>query len=170
MNIVKAKPARDNTVGVLFVCLGNICRSPSAEGIFGHIAEQAGLAHLIQVDSAGTAAYHVGSAPDLRSQNAAKRRGVNIANQKARKVTVGDFKRFDYVLAMDRDNYANLLRICPPEQKHRLRLFLSFAPHLDCEDVPDPYYGGPNGFEIVLDLIEAASCGLLEHIQTNNFQ
>ncbi len=153
---------------VLFVCMGNICRSPTAEGVFRHLVEGEGLGGQIMVDSAGTHAYHVGEPPDRRAQAAARRRGVDLSRQRARKAKSGDFKQFDYVLAMDRDNHAELAAICPPGEEHRLKLFLDFAPELDTGDVPDPYYGGGRGFEVVLDMVEKASQGLLDHIRQNH--
>ena len=154
-------------VNVVFVCLGNICRSPTAEGVFRAIVERHGLGQRIGVDSAGTGAYHTGEPPDSRSQAAARRRGYDLTAIRARKVTAEDFKRFDYVLAMDRENHAALSRICPPGEEHRLTLFLDYAPRLGQRDVPDPYYGAGDGFELVLDLIEAASEGLLADIREN---
>ena len=152
-------------VKVLFVCLGNICRSPTAEGVFRTLVEREGLADAIGIDSAGTGAYHVGEAPDPRTQQAAKTRGFDLSRQRARQAVGADFNRFDYVLAMDRDNFRNLQRICPPGYTGHLGLFLEFAPRLGATDVPDPYYGGPNGFETVLDMVEEAARGLLDHIR-----
>ena len=152
-------------VAVLFVCLGNICRSPTAEGVFRAHCERAGLADRIQVDSAGTAAYHAGQPPDRRAQAAALLRGIDLSMQRARQVTADDFLRFDYLLAMDRDNLANLKRLCPPAQAGRLRLFLEFAHGAPALEVPDPYYGDGEGFEEVLDLVDAASAGLLAELE-----
>jgi protein-tyrosine phosphatase len=152
-------------VKVLFVCTGNICRSPTAEGVFRAVVAREGLTARIGVDSAGTHAYHVGEPPDRRSSEAARRRGVELKDQRARQVARSDFAEFDLVLAMDRGHYAHLARLCPPGGDSRLRLFLSFAPHLGIDDVPDPYYGAGDGFERVLDMIEAGSEGLLEHIR-----
>ena len=152
-------------VNVLFVCMGNICRSPTAEGVFLKRLDDAGLSHLVAVDSAGTHAYHIGEPPDPRAQRTAANRGVDLSGLRARKARAEDFSRFDYVLAMDRDNYMHLQGICPPGEEHKLNLFLNFAPHLETDEVPDPYYGGPTGFERVLDMIEAASEGLLEDIR-----
>jgi protein-tyrosine phosphatase len=152
-------------VNVLFVCMGNICRSPTAEGVFAKRLEEAGLAHMVAVDSAGTHAYHVGDPPDPRAQRTAAKRGIDLSGLRARRAQPEDFSRFDYVLAMDRDNFLHLQEICPPGEEHKLNLFLSYAPHLDRDEVPDPYYGGPTGFERVLDMIEAASEGLLEDIR-----
>ncbi len=153
------------SVRVLFVCLGNICRSPTAEGVFRHLVEQEGLAGKIDIDSAGTAAYHVGEPPDRRSQASALRRGIDMSHQRARQAKRVDFERFDYVLAMDDENLRNLQALCPDPKTHNPGLFLSFAPKAGRSDVPDPYYGGGNGFELVLDLIEEASQGLLAHIR-----
>ena len=146
---------------VLFVCMGNICRSPTAEGVARALAERAGLADRFEFDSAGTHDYHIGKAPDRRSQQAAAMRGYDLSTLRARQVSVADFQRFDLVLAMDDDNLALLRRACPPELRHRLGLFLDYAPELGRREVPDPYYGGENGFQEVLDLIEAAARGLL---------
>mgnify|MGYP002278820803 CR=1 FL=1 len=145
--------------------MGNICRSPSAEGVFRRLVEDEGLSGAITIDSAGTHSYHVGGPPDERAQEAALRRGIDLSAQRARQAQSSDFSRFDYILAMDRDNYDDLARLCPPGEEDRLKLFLDFAPHLKRSDVPDPYYGGNRGFEAVLDLIEAASAGLLAHIR-----
>lgn len=152
-------------VKVLFVCMGNICRSPTAEGVFTEQVKKAQLEHLIEIDSAGTHAYHVGEGPDSRSQKTALKRGVNLSGIRARRVESADFENFDYVLAMDRDNYQGLEAICPSGAEYKLQLFLSFAPNLEYDEVPDPYYGGPTGFEQVLDMIEEASEGLLQEIQ-----
>jgi len=152
-------------VKVLFVCMGNIFRSPTAEGVFAAQVKKAQLDHFIEIDSAGTHAYHVGEGPDARAQKTALKRGVNLSALSARRVNSADFERFDYVLAMDRDNYQGLEVICPPGSEHKLHLFLSFAPNLEYDEVPDPYYGGATGFERVLDMIEEASEGLLTEIR-----
>lgn len=152
-------------VSVLFVCLGNICRSPTAEGMFRSHCARAGLADSIQIDSAGTGAYHLGSPPDARAQAAARKRGIDLSNQRARQVTHDDFASFDYVLAMDRDNLSALMQRCPPEYRQRLSLFLAFAEDLAVREVPDPYYGDDDGFETVLDLVDAASAGLIADIR-----
>lgn len=157
-----------NKVHVLFVCLGNICRSPTAHGVFAHLVDQEGLSTRIRVDSAGTHAYHVDEPPDPRAQAAAARRGVDLSTLRARKAIVDDFHKFDYVVAMDRSNFEHLIQLCPAGQEDKLRLFLSFAPELGEEDVPDPYYGGTAGFERVLDLIESASRGLLAEIRNRH--
>jgi protein-tyrosine phosphatase len=150
---------------VLFVCMGNICRSPTAEGVFRKLLSERAPELDVQVDSAGTHAYHVGEPPDPRAQRAAERRGVDLSSQRARRVTEQDFAHFELVLAMDELNHATLLETCPPEYRGRVRLLLDFAPHLQRSDVPDPYYGGSNGFEHVLDLVEEAATGLLEHLR-----
>lgn len=155
-------------IKVLFVCMGNICRSPLAHGRFQHLVQVDGLAGRISVDSAGTHAYHVGEPPDLRSQQTALRRGIDISGQRARKVEPTDFEEFDYILAMDRDNLVILQSLAPPGQSHKIHLFLDFAPELNESEVPDPYYGGQAGFERVYDLVDAASLGLLEEIRTRH--
>ena len=152
-------------IKVLFVCMGNICRSPTAEGVFRHTTEHQQLAHLFTIDSAGTHAFHIGDAPDLRAQKAARDRGIDLSQQRARKFIVGDFHDYGYVLAMDDDNYSILKRACPAEQDHKIRYFLEFAPHLSSVEVPDPYYGGTYGFERVLDMVEAASLGFIEDLK-----
>lgn len=150
---------------VLFVCMGNICRSPTAAGVFAKRLREAAPELAVDVDSAGTHAYHVGEAPDARARRAAERRGVDLGGQRARRVLVEDFERFDLILAMDQLNHAVLVDLCPPERRERIRLFLEFAPQLGRSDVPDPYYGGGKGFEYVLDLVEEASTGLIEHLR-----
>ena len=152
-------------VKVLFVCLGNICRSPTAEGVFRSLVEKEGLGDRIAIDSAGTGAWHVGSQPDRRAQAAARKRGIDLSGQRARQAKSGDFRKFDYVLAMDDDNLGELSGLCPPGEEHRLHMFLDFAPDLGRRHVPDPYHGGDGGFEAVLDMIEAASAGLLADIR-----
>ncbi len=150
---------------VLFVCLGNICRSPTAEAVFRKQVEDAGLSDFIQVDSAGTGDWHVGSGPDRRAIQKAALRGYDLASLRARQVDARDFQRFDYVLAMDRSNLSNLKSFRADERGTEPRLFLEFASAFDALEVPDPYYGGDEGFEEVLDLIEDASRGLLHDIQ-----
>lgn len=152
-------------VSVLFVCLGNICRSPTAEGVFRHILREEGMDGQILTDSAGTHAYHVGEPPDRRAQATAQGRGIDLSDLRARKALAEDFARFDYVLAMDSENYENLTAICPPEHSDKLKMFLDFAPQLNRREVPDPYYGGAQGFEQVFDMVEHASRGLLEDIR-----
>ena len=153
-------------VKVIFVCMGNICRSPMAEGVFRRMLEGVGLAEQVYVDSAGTHSYHIGAPPDTRSQATALRRGVDLRNIRARQVTESDLVEFDYVLAMDRDNFEHLLALCQtPELQRRVQLFLDFAPDLPEREVPDPYYGGSGGFERVMDLVEEAAQGLLIQIR-----
>ena len=149
-------------VNVLFVCLGNICRSPTAEGVFRDLVEREGLSDKIHTDSAGTHAYHIGEPPDSRAQDEAKRRGIDISGLRGRQARAADFKDFDYVLAMDRSNHQNLLSICPLDMEERLGMFLDFAPDVDRREVPDPYYEG--GFDSVYDMIEQAAQGLLADI------
>ncbi len=154
------------SVRVLFVCLGNICRSPTAEGVFRKLAEEEGLIEYIEIDSAGTHAYHIGKPPDQRAQAAARRRGIDLSGLRGRQAVAGDFERFDYILAMDSENHENLLAICPAGMEEKIRLFLDFAPQRPERDVPDPYYGGPAGFDRVLDMVEEAARGLLAEIRT----
>ena len=153
-------------VRVLFICMGNICRSPVAEGVFRRMLEGAGLSNKVYVDSAGTHSYHIGAPPDTRSQVTALRRGIDLRGLRARQVTVTDFAEFDYLLAMDRDNFEHLLALCQDaELRRRIQLLMDFAPDLPEREVPDPYYGGPTGFDRVMDLIEEASEGLLVHLR-----
>jgi protein-tyrosine phosphatase len=155
-------------VSVLFVCMGNICRSPTAEGVFRHVVNERNLHDVIKVDSAGTHAYHIGDSPDSRSQVTAKSRGVDLSAQRARKVEANDFERFDYVIAMDRSNYENLKVLANPDQQSRLHLFMDFTNTWDNAEVPDPYYGGGDGFTNVFDMVQSASEGLLENIIKND--
>lgn len=150
---------------VLFVCTGNICRSPTAEGVFRRLVEEAKLSHLIETDSAGTHGYHVGEAPDPRSQFAAGRRGYDLCKLRARKIDRLDFAKFNLIVAMDRDHFELLSRLAPPSHAHKLRMMMSYAPHTRHEEVPDPYYGGPEGFELVLDLLEEAARRLLDELR-----
>jgi protein-tyrosine phosphatase len=152
-------------VKVLFVCLGNICRSPTAEGVVRVLAKREAPELALEVDSAGTAGYHVGEPPDARTRAAARRRGYDLEQLRARVVEPQDFERFDLLLAMDEENLRVLRRRAPPQAQTRLRLFLEFAPEQDMREVPDPYYGGANGFEEVLDLVEVAARGLLRHLR-----
>ncbi|WP_205619067.1 low molecular weight protein-tyrosine-phosphatase [Halomonas halocynthiae] len=147
-------------IRVLFVCLGNICRSPTAEGVFRQQLRESGLTERVEVDFCGVAGWHQGKAPDPRAQAAAAERGVDISGLRARQLNVGDFERFDYVLAMDHDNLAAIHGMCPEGSQVQKTLFLTYAGQSDMS-VPDPYYGGDEGFEEVLDLIEAASRGLI---------
>ncbi len=148
-------------VRVLMVCLGNICRSPTAQGVLEKLAAEAGLADRIQVDSAGTGDWHVGRPPDERAQEHALRRGVDLSAQRARQLTPRDFARFDLVLVMDAANERAARAICPPAQARKLRRLTEFCSHHVVSEVPDPYHGGDAGFEAVLDLVEDACAGLL---------
>lgn len=152
-------------VSVLFVCMGNICRSPTAEGVFRHIVQEEGHDDWVVTDSAGTHAYHVGEQPDRRAQQTALGRGIDLSDLRARKATSNDFEKFDYVLAMDNDNYQILHRLSPSGAKNKLKLFLDFSNEYNESEVPDPYYGGDQGFEHVFDLVESASHGLLADIK-----
>ncbi len=155
-------------VSVLFVCMGNICRSPTAEGVFRHHVQQAGLGDQITIASAGTHGYHIGVAPDPRSQAAAAKRKYDLSAQRARLVNAKDIEQFDYVLAMDRENLEGLQRMAASAQRDKPRLFLEYAHSNDVLEVPDPYCGEGDGFEVVLDLIEDASRGLLADIQARH--
>ncbi len=152
-------------IRVLFVCMGNICRSPTAHGVFRELVRREGLEDRIVIDSAGTHAYHVGNPPDRRAQATALARGIELSDLRARQVEERDFEHFDYILAMDEDNLAILQSQCPPQHAHKVRLFLEFAPQRYEREVPDPYYGGPQGFEHVFDLVEEAAEGLLAHVR-----
>jgi protein-tyrosine phosphatase len=152
-------------IRILMVCMGNICRSPTAEGVVRAHIEKAGLGHAVELDSAGTHGYHVGEPPDGRTRKAAAKRGYDLSKLRARRVKDADFLRFDLILAMDRDNLTLLRQACPADQQHRLGLFLDHAREIDDDEVPDPYYGGPEGFERVLDLVEAGAVGLIETIR-----
>ncbi len=149
---------------VLFICMGNICRSPTAEGVFRRLVAERAPGLDIEIESAGTHDYHVGDPPDRRAIAAAARRGIDISSLRARAVEQADFARFDLLIAMDRLNREVLLDRSPHQYRDRVRLFLEFAPAIDEDDVPDPYYGGPVGFERVLDLAEEASIGLLDEL------
>jgi protein-tyrosine phosphatase len=158
-----SKPIR-----VLFVCMGNICRSPTAEAVFRAQVEKSGLEGHIFIDSAGTHDYHIGDPPDQRAQRAAELRGYDMSALRGRQVEVADFESFDYVLAMDHANLSILRALCPSAMHERLGLFLEYARlHVERE-VPDPYYGGEAGFERVLDMVEDAASGLLEHIRARH--
>ncbi|WP_341504052.1 low molecular weight protein-tyrosine-phosphatase [Gallaecimonas sp. GXIMD4217] len=147
---------------ILFCCMGNICRSPTAEAVFRKRMQLQGIS--LELESAGTIDYHAGEGPDRRARLAGERRGYDFSNILARQVCSEDFVRFDLILAMDRQNYADLMSRCPQRHRHKLRLFMSFAPETGFDEVPDPYYGGEGGFEQVLDLIEAASDGVLKSL------
>jgi len=154
-----------NKFGVLFVCTGNICRSPTAEAIFQKLAADAGIAESVTADSAGTHGYHVGEPPDPRAQEAAAKRGYDLSALRARRFEQADFQRFDLILAMDRDHYSILSNMARHSGGHKLKLMMSYARRFADEEVPDPYYGGPQGFERVLDMLEDAARGLLESLR-----
>lgn len=156
-------------VKVLFCCMGNICRSPTAQGVFQALVEKEGLQDLIEVDSAGTHAYHVGEPPDQRAQETAQKRGFDLSDQRARRAVADDFLLFDYVVAMDQDNYHALYAICPEGMEEKIQLLMDYAPSFRTREVPDPYYGGPSGFEQVFDMVEAAAAGLLEALKQRHF-
>jgi protein-tyrosine phosphatase len=152
-------------IKVLFVCMGNICRSPTAEGVFTHLIEQKNLRDFFEIDSAGTHAYHIDEAPDLRSQKAARDRGIELSHLRARQVTYGDFEDFDYLLVMDDANYEMLINKCPQPYQNKIQYLLDYATKLNFREVPDPYYGGQFGFEKVLDMVEDAAVGFLAALQ-----
>jgi len=156
--------ANHKPIKILFVCMGNICRSPTAEGVFNKVIADLGTADRFLVDSAGTHAYHVGESPDSRAQQTAHSRGVNLSEIRARKVAPSDFEHFDYILAMDNDNYHILVAASPNEYHHKIKLFLEYAPDQSENDVPDPYYGGQHGFSHVFDLVEDASRGFYHSV------
>lgn len=155
----------EKRVKVLFVCMGNLCRSPMAEGVFKHYVAQAGLQDLIASDSAGTHDYHVGDPPDARALRASERRGYDLSALRGRQVSRGDFGEFDYLLAMDEANLRALERLCPSQHAHKLKLLMEFSIGPALREVPDPYYGGEPSFERVLDLVEQAAQGLLDHLR-----
>ncbi|MBK5914782.1 low molecular weight protein-tyrosine-phosphatase [Rhodocyclus purpureus] len=152
-------------IKVLFVCMGNICRSPTAEGVFRKLLRREGLEAVIEVDSAGTHGYHVGEAPDARTQRAAALRGYDLSSMRARKVAPQDLDYFDLVLAMDRSNLAALQRLCPPEKLDRLGLLMQHSRNFADEDVPDPFYGLGHDFDVVIDMVEDAGEGLLAKLR-----
>jgi protein-tyrosine phosphatase len=150
---------------ILFVCLGNICRSPTAHGVLLKKAELAGLKDQIEVDSCGTGSWHIGQPPDERTVEAAEARGYDLSELRARRLNASDYKNFDYILAMDTRNLADVIKNAPSDYSGKIKLFLDYAPHFNMTEVPDPYYGGQDGFERVLELIEAACDGLLDEIK-----
>lgn len=157
-------------VSVLFVCMGNICRSPTAEGVFRKVVADAGMSEWVRIESAGTHAFHSGAAPDHRAQAAAERRGVVLHGIRARRVSDEDFEIFDYILVMDKDNLEELRQRVPEGHRRKVHLFLEFAGGSQVMEVPDPYYGGAAGFELVLDLVEQASQRLLERIRRESLR
>ena len=150
---------------ILFVCTGNICRSPTAEGVARHFIQAAGLTDSIEVDSAGTNGYHAGEAPDPRTRKVAQSRGYDLSGLRARKLEVLDFQRFDLILAMDRGHLEIMQRLCPEVYQPRLRLFMEYARDSEFDEVPDPYYGGPRGFDAVLDMCEGGVQGVLDALR-----
>ncbi|MDR0673629.1 MAG: low molecular weight phosphotyrosine protein phosphatase [Zoogloeaceae bacterium] len=162
----RTTPVRDKAekYRVLFVCMGNVCRSPTAAGVFQKRLRERKLEKTFEVDSAGTHGYHIGEAPDSRTQRAAAARGYDLSAMRARKVTLRDFQRFDLVLAMDKVNLDNLRQMSDPAQYAKIRLFMPFARNFDDDEVPDPYYGLGYGFDLVIDMVEDAAEGLLQSI------
>ena len=155
---------------VLFVCTGNICRSPSAQGVFQHMIGEAGLADVVRVDSAATHNFHVGEAPDPRAQAAARKRGYDLSAHVGRQITAQDFREFDLILAMDWENLAALQQMCPKVYQHKLMLLMRFSNEFEEATVPDPYYGGPEGFAKVLDYLEDACQGVMELVRKRALQ
>lgn len=151
-------------VKVMFVCMGNICRSPTAHGVFRKLVEDEGYSDDIYIESSGTHAYHVGEPPDTRAQQTAHQRGIDLSDLRGQRVKLSDFAEFDYILPMDQDNYDILLSDSPKEHREKIMMFLNFAPAITVSDVPDPYYGGAGGFDQVFDMVEAGSRGLLDDI------
>lgn len=152
-------------VSVLFVCTGNICRSPTAHGVFETLARREGFGDRIAVDSCGTGDWHAGEPPDERSQKHALARGYDLSQLRARQVRASELAATDHILVMDRGHLASVLAICPPEHRSKVKLFLDFAPNQPVREVPDPYYGGAGGFDHVLDLVELGARGLLDHLR-----
>ena len=171
MSLLRASPELsqtiriDNVIKVLFVCTGNICRSPTADGVFRNMVRDAGLEEHISVDSCGLSAYHVGELPDPRSREMAQSRGIDLSDIRSRKIRPADYQEFDYVLAMDDGHLRDMRRQAPNTHQHRIELFLDYHPTMAGQSVPDPYYGGVNGFVDVFDMIEEASNSLLAHIR-----
>lgn len=153
-----------NKIAICFVCMGNICRSPTAEGVFRHKARLAGIEEKLHITSAGTHGYHIGCSPDKRSASVALTRGYNLSTIKSQRVEQKDFQVFDYILPMDKANFSYLKALKPEEAKATLKLFMEFSKKYDEREVPDPYYGGNKGFELVLDMIEDAADGFIEHL------
>ncbi|MGA9573121.1 MAG: low molecular weight protein-tyrosine-phosphatase [Lysobacterales bacterium] len=152
-------------INILFVCMGNICRSPSAEGFFATALQESGFSEQISIDSAGTHGYHTGQAPDSRAVATAQNFGVDIGHLRARKVSVSDFEDYDLIIAMDHNNYEDLQRIRPSGSKASLKMMMQYHPHAPFEEVPDPYYGGMEGFNMMCKLLQSATQGLLKNIE-----
>lgn len=167
MDTQQSKPQQKPLVKVkvMFVCMGNICRSPSAEAVFRYHVESSNLAHSVEVASSGTHNYHVGDSADPRSYKAALKRGVNISAHRAQHLKTEHFRDYDYILVMDDANYSHVTNLCPPQYLEKVHYFMDFAPQIGVREVPDPYLGGEEGFEHVLDLIEAATAGLMSEIR-----
>ena len=163
---MRAPKNAQDPVKVMFVCMGNICRSPSAEALFRYHVETSDFRDLVQVASSGTHSYHVGHPADARSHQTALARGIDMSTHRAQHFKKEHFEQFDYILVMDHANYDHVMRMCPHGMQEKVHYFLDYAPQLKVKEVPDPYYCGPDGFEHVLDLIEAASAGLLSDIRT----
>ena len=159
---------KSSPVNLLMVCLGNICRSPTAHGVMNKIIQDKGLEGSIKVDCAGTGDWHIGEPPDQRSLLAAARRGYDLSSFRARQVNPGDFSEFSYILAMDRTNLQDLRAQCPAAHQSKLQLLLEYGDSIH-ESVPDPYYSGPRGFELVLDLVEQACECLFQHVRDRHF-
>ncbi len=160
--------SKNKKIKVLFVCMGNICRSPTADAVFRHHVKEARLDHIIDVDSAGTHAYHIGDPPDHRAQSTALRRGYMMHELRARAVQSSDFVEFDYILAMDKENLSLLHQRSPQQHINKIQLFMQYSQNINFAiEVPDPYFGGSQGFELVMDMIEEASRGLLAHLCNN---
>jgi protein-tyrosine phosphatase len=157
-----------SVVRVLFVCMGNICRSPMAEGVFRKLVEEAGCRGWFEIDSAGTRDYNVGQSPDARAISTVAQRGINIGGRRGRQVTARDIELFDVILAMDNENYADLLAICPPGLEQKIRLLMDYAPQRSEREVSDPYAGGDIGFDRVFDMLEEAASGLLRELRNQN--
>lgn len=153
---------------VLFICMGNICRSPTAHGIFRHKLAESGLDTAIDVDSAGTHGFHVGGPPDRRAVAILAEQGIDISDLRSRQVTLSDFASFDYIVAMDEDNYEHLRALSPESAVERIHRLMDFAPDFGDGEVPDPYYGGSSGFERVCDLVEAGTEGFLAHLKVRH--
>ena len=152
-------------VRVLFVCLGNICRSPTAQGVFEKLIADEGLQHMVEIDSCGTGAWHIGEPPDERTQKAAKQRGYDLSHLRARKLVDEDFQRFDYILSMDTRNLADVIKRAPYDYGGVIKLFLDYSEERNIIEVPDPYYGGDEGFERVFNIVEGACHGLLKELK-----
>ena len=161
---IRTKAIKLNKVAICFVCMGNICRSPSAEGVFRHKAKLAGIEEKLFIASAGTHGYHLGSTPDKRSSSTALSRGYDLSSIRSQRIEQKHFMVFDYLLPMDKENFSYLKALKPVDAKATLKLFMEYSKKYEEKEVPDPYYGGNKGFERVLDMIEDAADGLLEHI------